>query len=118
MTVTALLRVHNCLVQNNNNQKTTALLARGIFAAFYTINSVTLSDRLRLDFHLGSYALNWLRSFLIGKTKYVGLSWSSPVACISGVSQEIALGPLLFAMYISQVNKRRRSTFPALAPVC
>jgi len=101
----ALLRVHNYLVCKMENQRTTVLLALDISAAFDTIDFNTLFDRLRLDFGLGSVALDWLRSFLIGRTQYVGvgISRTSPVTCLSGVPQ--GFGPLLFAMYISPVDK-------------
>ena len=45
-TETALLRVHNDLVCNIGNQRTTVLLALDISAAFDTIDFSTLFDRL------------------------------------------------------------------------
>jgi Reverse transcriptase (RNA-dependent DNA polymerase) len=105
-TETALLRIHNDLVCNIENQRTTVLLALDISAAFDTIDFSTLFDRQRLDFGLGGVALDWLRSSLFGRTKYVGIgtSRSPPVTCLSGVPQGRVLGPLLFAMYISPVD--------------
>jgi Reverse transcriptase (RNA-dependent DNA polymerase) len=52
-TETALLRIHNDLICNIENQRTTILLALDISAAFDTIDFSTLFDRLRLDFGLG-----------------------------------------------------------------
>jgi len=70
------------------------------------IDFCTLSDCLRLDFGVGGFALDWLRSFLIGRTQYVGVGsfQSTAVTCLSGVSQGSVLGPLLFAMYIYPVD--------------
>jgi len=77
------------------NQRTTVLLVLDISAAFDTIDFSTLFDRLRLDFGLGGVALDWLRSFLIGRTQYVGVgtSRSSPATCLSGVPKGSVLGP-------------------------
>jgi len=81
------------------NQRTTVLLVLDISAAFDTIDFSTLFDRLRLDFGLGGVALDWLRSFLIGRTQYVGVgtSRSSPATCLSGVPKGSVLGPLLLS---------------------
>jgi hypothetical protein len=105
-TETALLRVFNDVVRNMDDQRTTVLLALDISAAFDTIDFVVLADRLKSDFGIDGVALEWLLSFLIGRTQYVGVgsSRSTPVVCLSGVPQGSVLGPLLFALYISPVN--------------
>ena len=105
-TETALLRVFNDVVRNIDNQRATVLLALDISAAFDTIDFNVLADRLKVDFGIDGVALEWLLSFLIGRTQYVGVgsSRSTPVRCLSGVPQGSVLGPLLFALYISPVN--------------
>ena len=59
-----------------------------------------------VDFGIDGVALEWLLSFLIGRTQYVGVgsSRSTPVVCLSGVPQGSVFGPLLFALYISPVD--------------
>jgi len=63
-TKAALLRVHNDLVGNIDNQKTTVLLELHISAALDTIDFIILTDLLRLDFdlcgtHLITSILDW-----------------------------------------------------------
>jgi len=105
-TETTLLRVFNDVVRNIDNQRVTVLLALDISAAFDTINFDVLADRLKVDFGIDGVALEWLLSFLINRTQYVavGSSRSTPVACLSCVTQGNVLGPLLFALYISPVD--------------
>ena len=69
--------------------------------AFDTIDFY-LADRLKADFGISGVALDWLLSFLIGSSQYVGAGWScsTPVACSSGVPH----GPLLFALHISPID--------------
>jgi len=76
-------------------------------AAFYTINFDVKADHLKADFGINGITLEWLLLFFIDRNQYIaiGSSRSTPVACLSGVPQGSVLYPLLFALYISPVDK-------------
>jgi len=87
-------------------QEVTVLLSLDISAAFDTVVHSVLLDHALNDFGIDGVALAWLRSFVTGRTQYVGVgvSRSEVVACLSGVPQGSVLGPLLFAMYTSPIS--------------
>ena len=105
-TETALLKVVNDIVRAMCDQKTTALLALDISAAFDSIDLHILLERCRKDFGVNGIALRWLTSFITGRTQHIGVgaARSASVSCLSGVPQGSVLGPLLFAMYISPIS--------------
>ena len=104
-TETALLKVVNDIARATCDQKTTALLALDISAAFDTVDFEVLLQRMSGDFGVNGSALNWLRTFVSGRTQYVGVgaARSTTVDCQSGVPQGSVIGPLLFAIYISPI---------------
>ena len=114
-TETALLRVHNDLIRNAEDQRTAVLFALYISAAFDTIDFDTLSNRLKMEIGLGGLALDWLRSFLIGRTQYVGVG-SSRVQ-ISNVSVRCPPRECSWSVAVCDVHfsnqQRCRSTSPA-----
>jgi len=105
-TETALLKVTNDIIRAACDQQTTALLALDLSAAFDTVDFDIMLQRISRDFGVCGGALSWLRSFITGRTQYVGVgaARSISVACLSGVPQGSVLGPLCFAMYISPIS--------------
>jgi hypothetical protein len=74
-------------------------------AAFDCVDHGILVDRLRHNFGIDGRALNWIRSYLTGRTEYTRFNGSVSAICdvIAGVPQGSVLGPKLFIMYSADV---------------
>ena len=83
----------------------TALLALDVSAAFDAVHHETLLDRACTVFGVNDVALDWIRSFVSGRTQQivVGSEKSTVFASSSGVPQG-SVGPMLFSMYVSPVG--------------
>ena len=83
------------------------LLPPDISAAFETIDTNKLLQRLESEFGIGGSASTWFRSYLTGRSCYVAMSdhkfdvWS----CGSGVPHESALVPILFSAFVSLISR-------------
>ena len=88
------------------NGMCTVLLALDISAAFDAVNYLILYRRIESDFGVTGTALSWLRSFVSDRSQYVavGSVKSETCALSSGVPQGSVLGPLLFAVYVSETD--------------
>ena len=75
-------------------------------AAFDAVHHDTLLDRARTVFGIYDVALDWIRSFVTGRTQQivVGSEKSTVFSSKSGVPQGSVLGPILFGMYVSPVG--------------
>ena len=86
-TETALLRMMNDVYCAAENGSRTILLQLDLSSAFDTLNIATLLRRLRYSFGITGPALNWVSSYLVGRshTVRVGQQRSSTVSCQYGV---------------------------------
>lgn len=105
-TESALLKVVGDIERAAGNGMCTVLLAMDISAAFDAVNHLILCRRIESDFGVTGTALSWLRSFVSDRSQYVavGSVKSETCALSSGVPQGSVLGPLLFAMYVSEID--------------
>ena len=65
-TETALLKVHNDILLNMDNQRVTLLVLLDLISAFDTVDHEVLLRRLQITFRIADTAIQWLRSYLAG----------------------------------------------------
>ncbi|CAB3987917.1 Hypothetical predicted protein, partial [Paramuricea clavata] len=113
-TETALLKVHNDILLNMNNQKVTLLVLLDFSSAFDTVDHQVLLRRLRVTFGITGDALEWFRSYLSGRSQRVVIngSHSREFPLMYGVPQGSCLGPLLFIVYSSKLFEVIKNHLP------
>jgi len=74
-------------------------------AAFDTIDHRILIQRLQRRFGISGAALDWISTYLDGRSQFVkiGEEMSSATQCEIGVPQGSVLGPFLFSAYVSPI---------------
>ena len=110
-TETALLDVTNTLHLSSARRRVTLLCTIDLSAAFDTIDHEILLDRLKTDFGLDGTVGSWLRSYVVGRSQFVkvGSAIGNVTPTVSGVPQGSVLGPILFAAYMSPIDRLVRS---------
>ena len=106
-TETAVLKVYNDIVIALDAGLITALFLLDFSAAFDCVDHSILLQVLEVQFGITASALNWIASFLSGRTYSVrvGTKASKLYNILFGVPQGSILGPLLFILYTSNITE-------------
>jgi hypothetical protein len=103
---TALLRIVNDLLCGLDDRNVSLLAMLDLSAAFDTIDHNILFSRLQTSFGFKDVALDWIVSYLTGRTQTVCVQdkYSDRSPLRYGVPQGSVLGPVLFVLYASPVS--------------
>ena len=104
---TTMVKIVNDIVMMCDNGSATILILLDLSAAFDTIDHETLIKRLIHEYGIKGNVIDWINSYLSNRTYSVKIKDVSSVikALLYGVPQGSLLGPLLFILYIKQLEQ-------------
>ena len=104
-TETALMKVQHDIVPTFDSGRFAMLVLVDTIAAFDTIKIDILLNTLVSRYNFGGTALDWFRSYLTGRSRYVmiGSSSSNATPIYHGVTPGSVLGPVMFNVYTTPI---------------
>jgi len=106
-TETAVLTVHNDIIQAIDRGQLTALVLLDLSSAFDTVDHTCLLTILQNRFSVDATVASWFQSYLSDRTQTfsAGRDQSPPVMLYCSVPQGSALGPVQFIAYTEDVQE-------------
>ena len=104
---TALTKVSNDILNNLDREHSTFVIMLDLSSAFDTVDHAVLLERLERTFHIKGVVLQWFKSYLHNRSFHVKIKCciSNGVIAFYGVPQGSILGPILFLLYISEIEQ-------------
>ena len=105
-TETALAYVHNDFMRALDDQKVTFLIMLDLSAAFDTVDSEILLQKLYQDFRITGTVQSWFKSYLTDRSfrVFVSGAYSKNITLKYGIPQGSVIGPLGFVFYTHAVG--------------
>ena len=106
-TEAALVKVKANLLNAIDNKEVVCLVLLDLSVAFDAVDHLILLERLEKRFGFTGLVINWMRSYLTGRSQkvVVGDAKSPSVSLSHGVPQGSIVGPIFFTLYMTPLGE-------------
>ena len=118
-TITQLINITTDWANTLNNKGQTCIIFCDFIKAFYKISHKFILSKLHY-YGIINHTLSWIGAFIYNRTQTTVVNGvhSSYVEVTSGVPQGSVLGPMLFVLYINDINNAITSQIKLFANDC